>query len=293
MTAQTSEKERTWLLPESRKTAVRPGLYLVATPIGNLGDITLRALDTLAAADLVVCEDTRVTGKLLNYFGLSKKMLSYNDHNADKQRGGILERLKGGSIVAFVSDAGTPLISDPGYKLVKACLADNIPVTAAPGANSVLTALQLSGLPSDAFCFAGFLPTTDGARRKALARWKSVAASVIFFETGPRLLKTLQAILEEMGDREVAVARELTKLFEEMKRAVVSDLVQHYADPPKGEIVLVVGPSRAVELQAQDIEKHLKAALKTMSTKEAAAFVAQATGRPRKELYAMALKLGR
>lgn len=293
MTAQTSEKERAWLLPGSRKTGAGPGLYLVATPIGNLGDITLRALDTLAEADLVVCEDTRVTGKLLNYFGLSKKMIPYNDHNADKQRGGILERLREGQIVALVSDAGTPLISDPGYRLVRACIADGIAVSAVPGANAVLSALQLSGLPSDAFCFAGFLPTADGARRKILKRWKDVAAPVIFFETGPRLLKTLKAMREELGDREIAVAREMTKMFEEVKRGSVSELMQYYAEPPKGEIVLVVGPPEVVEVQDADVEKQLRTALKTMSTKEAAAFVAAATGRARKELYAMALKIGK
>lgn len=294
MSEDTNEKHRGWLLPGSRKDQMKPGLYLVATPVGNLGDITLRALDVLSAADLIVCEDTRVTGKLLAYYGIKKPLLPYNDHNADQQRSGILSKLQSGQTVAMVSDAGTPLISDPGFKLVRTCVESGLYVTALPGANSVLTALQLSALPSESFCFAGFLPPKEAARRAMLKNWKDVPATLIFFETAPRLDKALADLLHILGDRQVAVTRELTKLYEEVKRASLSEALELYKDnPPKGEIVLVVGPPGEASYDEADIEAALKRALKTMSTKEAAAFVAEQTGQPRKILYDLALKIAK
>lgn len=292
MSEQTSQKEQNWLLPPRRKNAVVPGLYLVATPIGNLGDITLRALDVLAACDRVICEDTRVSGKLLEHFGIKKPLLPYNDHNADKQRGGIMQMLRDGERIAFISDAGTPLVSDPGYKLVRECIAEGIAVTALPGANAPLTALQLSGLPSDAFSFIGFLPPKSAGRKKHLAEWKNAPGTLIAFETAPRLHDALKDIQEALGDREVAVARELTKLHEEILRGLVSELIENFKEP-KGEIVLVIGRGQAEAMSDADVEKELKKALETMSTKEAAAVVAEISGRPRKEIYSLAIDLGK
>jgi 16S rRNA (cytidine1402-2'-O)-methyltransferase len=294
MSDKISEKEQGWLLPQSRKNNVTPGLYLVATPIGNLGDITLRALDVLAAADHVVCEDTRVSGKLLSYFGIKKPLMPYNDHNAAKQRDKIIDMLNDKKIVALISDAGTPLVSDPGYKLVRECVEQDIAVTSLPGANAPLTALQLSGLPSDAFSFIGFLPNKTAARKKALAEWKDVHGTLIAFETGPRLFESLKDIHETLGDRDVAVARELTKLHEEIARGPVSELVSQYEDKePKGEIVIIIGRGEKAAMDEAHIEKELKKALKTMSTKEAAAHVAELADRPRKEIYELALKHGK
>jgi 16S rRNA (cytidine1402-2'-O)-methyltransferase len=291
MSGQSNEKEQGWLLPP-RKKSMASGLYLVATPIGNLGDITLRALDVLAACERVICEDTRVTGKLLGYFGIKKPMLPYNDHNADRQRAAVMGMLREGAMVAFVSDAGMPLVSDPGYKLVRECVEAGITVTSVPGANAPLTALQLSALPSDAFCFIGFLPNKTAARKKVLNEWKSVQVSLIAFEAGPRLRDSLSDILDVLGDRDVAVARELTKLHEEVARGKISDLIVSYRDaPPKGEIVLVIGCGTAAVMTEAEIKAALKAALKTLSTKEAAAHVAKISGKPRKEIYNLALAL--
>ncbi len=288
------EEEGGWLLPPRRKSAASPGLYLVATPIGNLGDITLRALDVLVSCDRVICEDTRVSGKLLNHFGIKKPLLPYNDHNADRQRGGILKALQEGKAIAFISDAGMPLVSDPGYKLVRECVKEGILVTSLPGANAPLTALQLSGLPSESFCFIGFLPNKSVARKKYLAEWKNVPSSLIAFETAPRLHASLKDIRDVLGEREVAVARELTKLHEEITRGSVSELIENYdGNTPKGEIVLVIGRGEAAVMSDDDVEKELKKALKTMSTKEAAAHIAEISGRPRKEIYSLAIEHGK
>ncbi len=272
-----------------------PGLYLVATPIGNLGDITLRALDVLAASDLVVCEDTRVSGKLLAHFGIKKPLLPYNDHNADRQRGTVLGKIADGKMVAFISDAGMPLISDPGYKLVRAALEAGYHVTSAPGANAPLTALQLSGLPSDAFAFLGFLPPKQTARKKILKGWKDAPATLVMFETGPRLTKALTDIEEIFPDRVMAVVRELTKLHEEVRRGTASELLTYYkTNEPRGEIVLVLSGKDGHDAMAEDdVQAALKKALKTMSTKEAAASVAELSGRPRKEIYALALEIAK
>jgi 16S rRNA (cytidine1402-2'-O)-methyltransferase len=280
----------------SNPPPLSPGLYLVATPIGNLRDISLRALDTLAAADVVICEDTRVTGKLLHAFGIDKKMISYNDHNAGQKRSHIIGALQNKGKIAFVSDAGTPLVSDPGYKLVRECLLLGLNVTALPGANAPLTALQLSGLPSDQFSFIGFLPQKSGARKEHLQEWKSSRGTIILFETGPRLAASLADMAETLGaERPAAVVRELTKLYEESRRGTLSELAAAYEaeDAPKGEIVVVIGGATETEADDETIEAMLQKALKTMSVRDASESVAAATGRPKKAVYQMALGLGK
>ncbi|HVO04713.1 MAG TPA: 16S rRNA (cytidine(1402)-2'-O)-methyltransferase [Candidatus Cybelea sp.] len=264
----------------------------MATPIGNLGDISARALETLRAADLIACEDTRVTGKLLAHFGIRRSTLPYHDHNAAEMRPKLIERLRSGEKIALVSDAGTPLISDPGYKLVRQASESGIAVTVIPGPSAPLAALVLSGLPSDRFLFAGFLPAKDGARRTALQELKSVPATLLLFETGPRLADSLEACYAVLGGREAAVVREITKLHEEVRRGTLESLARHYGDsgPPKGEIVLVIAPPTEQEA-AFDLDTALTDALREMSTKEAAATVATASGRPRREVYARALAL--
>lgn len=295
MSDQTTKKERGWLLPDAKNAALPPGLYLVATPIGNLRDMSFRGLDTLSAASLVVCEDTRVSGKLLAYFGISKPLLPYNDHNAERQRGPILKKIRDGEAVAFINDAGSPLVSDPGYKLVRECIESGLSVTAIPGAASPIAALQLSGLPSDQFCFTGFLPPKSTARRKALEAWKSVDATLIAFETAPRLADALGDIRAVLGEREVAVAREITKLHEETRRGKVSELIEFYEKngAPKGEIVLVIGTAPPAALSEDEIKARLHKLLKTMSKAEAAASVAADTGWPRKKVYDLALEIAK
>ena len=268
----------------------------MATPIGNLRDITLRALDLLAAADLVACEDTRVTAKLLAHYGLAPRRVAYHEHNAERMRPLLIARLKEGAVLALVSDAGTPLVSDPGYKLVRAALAEGIPVAALPGPSSALAALVLSGLPSDRFLFAGFLSPKAAARRGALSELAALRATLLFFETAPRLAAALADMAEILGDREAAVARELTKFYEEVRRDRLGALAAHFRDhgPPKGELVIAVGPpERAADaaLAGEAIDAELSAALATMSVKDASAAVAAATGRPRRDLYRRALEL--
>ncbi|WP_432200472.1 16S rRNA (cytidine(1402)-2'-O)-methyltransferase [Erythrobacter sp. W53] len=267
------------------------GLYIVATPIGNLGDITLRAVDVLRRCDAVACEDTRVTGKLLKYLGLSKRLIRYNDHADSRQRGQIVD-LARGSAVALVSDAGTPLINDPGYRLVKDMRVEGIPVTTAPGVSAVIAGLTLAGLPNDRFLFAGFVPSKDKARREALSELAQIDATLVFYETGPRLGKTLAVIEALLPDREVAVARELTKLHEEVQRGLPSGLMAWFdAHPPKGEIVLLIAPPGEAEISDDQIDELLRDALVTNKTSQAAAEVARATGRDRKALYARAMEL--
>jgi 16S rRNA (cytidine1402-2'-O)-methyltransferase len=268
-------------------------LVVVATPIGNLGDISARALETLQQADVIACEDTRVTGNLLSKFGIRRPTLPYHDHNAERMRPQLLERLARGETVALVSDAGTPLISDPGYKLVREASAAGLAVTAIPGASAPITALVLSGLPSDRFLFAGFLPPKSGARRTILAELGDVPATLLLFETGPRLAESLADCHQILGDRAAAVARELTKLHEEVRRGTLSELSRHYheAGAPKGEIVLVIGPPETSVQAPMDVDAALKDALERMGIKEAATAVAAASGRPRREIYARALAL--
>lgn len=269
-----------------------PGLYIVATPIGNLGDMTRRAIETLGRCDLVACEDTRVTGKLLNLLGLHKPMRRYDDHASEGAREALLAEMAV-KAVALVSDAGTPLISDPGYRLVREARARGIAVTSLPGASAVVTALSMAGLPTDRFLFAGFLPNKEKARGDVLAELAAVTATLVFYETGPRLVASLEAIAEHLPGREVAVARELTKLHEECRGGSAEDLAAHYsAHPAKGEIVLLIGPPGEAEAPADDvIDAELRAALAEMSTSQAAGKVAKAHGLDRKALYARAMEL--
>ena len=271
--------------------ALKPGLYIVATPIGNLGDLSVRAAAVLGAVAAVACEDTRVTGKLMQHIGKKAKLIRYDDHASDATRDHLLA-LAAEQAIALVSDAGTPLISDPGYKLVRAAREAGIAVTSIPGASAAITALTLAGLPSDRFLFAGFLPAKDKARRDTLAELSTVKATLVFYETGPRLLDTLGAVDEVLPGREVAVARELTKLFEECRSGSASELIGHYTQhPPKGEIVLVVGPPGEREVSAADADELLREALRDRKPSQAAAEVARATGLDRKMLYARAMEL--
>ncbi len=272
---------------------LRPGLYIVATPIGNLRDITLRALDTLAAADLVLCEDSRVSGKLMQAYDLKKKLVVYNDHSAAPQRDKVISAIEGGQVVALISDAGMPLVSDPGYKLVKLCQEKGLYVTSVPGANAPLAALQLSGLPSDKFSFLGFMPSKSAARQKALRQWKDASGTLILFETGPRLRESLADMREVLGEREAAVVREITKMHEEVRRGRFSDLIAFYDETgaPKGEIVVVIEAPSFAAWGEDELRAAMAEALDTMHLKEAAAFVAEKSGVPKKELYALGLEI--
>ncbi|GAA4769307.1 16S rRNA (cytidine(1402)-2'-O)-methyltransferase [Novosphingobium ginsenosidimutans] len=268
-----------------------PGLYIVATPIGNLGDITLRAIATLRGVAAVACEDTRITGKLLHYLQIKQKLIRYDDHASEATRDHILA-LASEQPVALVSDAGTPLISDPGFKLVRAARERGVSVTSLPGPSAAIMALTLAGLPSDRFLFAGFLPSKDKARRDALRGLASVEATLVLYETAPRLADALAAIGEELPGREVAVARELTKRFEECRTGSTAGLIAHYAaNPPKGEIALVIAPPGEPAAVEHDIDALLRAALATDKASQAAAAVAKTTGLDRKVLYARALEL--
>jgi len=275
---------------------VSAGLYLVATPIGNLRDITLRALDVLGAADLVLAEDTRVTAKLLSAYGLSKKLARYDEHVAAEVEARVLEALDQGQVIAQVSDAGTPLISDPGQSLARAAAEARHPVHPIPGASSVLAALSIAGLPTDRFLFAGFLPPKAGARRTRLGELAQTPATLVLFETGPRLRASLSDMAEVFGpERPAAVCRELTKLHEQSVRGPLGDLA---ADPrleiPKGEIVVVIGPGRAEAASDDEAEAALRLALQNAGPSEAAAEVARQLGLNRRDLYrrAVALKGG-
>src|SRR4051794_38300732 len=270
-----------------------PGLYLVATPIGNLRDITLRALEILAAADLVACEDTRVTRKLFDHYGLSAPLIAYHDHNAETARPKILDKLAAGGAVALVSDAGTPLISDPGYKLVRAAAEAGHAVTAAPGPSAALMALTIAGLPTDRFFFEGFLPPKETARRTRIAELARIPATLVLFESGPRLAATLADLVVGLGAREAAVARELTKLDEEVRRGDLAALAADYAAgaETRGEMVIVIAPPAAEQPSSADIDELLQAALARTTVKEAVAEVAAATGEPRRAVYSRALAL--
>lgn len=268
-----------------------PGLYIVATPIGNLGDITLRAVDVLKNCDLVACEDTRVAGKLLKHLGISKPLRRYDDHSDATARTRLVEAMRT-EAVALISDAGTPLISDPGYRLVVDARQQDIPVTTLPGACAAIAGLTLSGLPNDRFLFAGFLPSKEKARGEMLAELSGIDATLIFYETGPRLVKSLHAIERELPQRTVSVARELTKLHEEARTGEPAILADHYtAHPPKGEIVLLVGPPPPVETSETEADALLMKALETLKTSQAAAEVARKTGLDRKTLYVRAMEL--
>ena len=274
-----------------RPEPLPPGLYIVATPIGNLGDVTKRAAEVLTRCDAIACEDTRVTAKLLRHLGISRPLWRYDDHSAERDRERLLEAMQA-QAVALVSDAGTPLVSDPGYRLVREARAAGIAVTSLPGPSAPVLALTLSGLPSDRFLFAGFLPPKDKARREVLEELGAVRTTLVFFETAPRLTKSLAAIGEVLPGRELAVARELTKLYEECRSGSAAELIAHYeARPPRGEIVLLVGPPQEQAGGKVDVDTLLRAALETEKPSQAAAQVARATGLDRKALYARALEL--
>ena len=285
------------LLPGEGKSSggreLAPGLYVLATPIGNAGDITLRALATLAAADLVLAEDTRVTAKLFAIHGLKRTLVPYNDHNAAEARPRILEKLRGGARIVLVSDAGTPLVSDPGFKLVREAITHGIAVTALPGPSAALAALTLAGLPTDRFLFAGFLPNRAGERARVLEELKSVRASLIRFESPQRLAESLRAMADVLGDRPAAVTRELTKLHEEVRRGSLTDLAAHYeeAGPPRGEVTLVIGPPEEIAPDTAAIDTALRAALPFMPVKAVADMLAGLTGAARKSIYDRALAL--
>ena len=276
-----------------QREAVPPGLHVVATPIGNAGDLSFRAVEVLRAADLVACEDTRVTGKLLARHGIATRRFAYHEHNADRVRPVLLDKLRQGARIALVSDADTPLVSDPGYRLVRAVIAQGLPVTAVPGPSAPVTALVLSGLPPDRFLFAGFLPPKRTARRAELQGLAGLAATLVFFEAPHRLPESLADMEEILGKRPAAVTRELTKMFEEVRRGTLAELAAHYgaAGPPKGEIVIVVGPAPEAAPEEAGLDSRLRAALASMSLRDAAAAVAEASGLPRRQVYARALEL--
>ena len=272
--------------------SVAPGLYLVATPIGNLRDMTLRALDVLAAADLVLAEDTRVTAKLLTAYGLRAKLERCDDHASARAAEIAVERLKAGEVVALVSDAGTPLVSDPGYVVARAAIAEGLPVHPIPGASSLLAALCLAGQPADRVLFAGFLPPKSGARKTMLEELRTGRQTLVFFESGPRLKDSLTDMAEVLGDRPAAVTRELTKLYEEAVRGTLAELAADpRCDAPKGEIVVVIGPGEAEVASAADADAALTEAMTRLPPGEAAAEVSRALNLPRKPLYKRALEM--
>src|SRR5437868_3665290 len=274
------------------------GLHLVATPIGNLRDITLRALETLAGADAIACEDSRVTRKLLDHYGIATPLTPYHEHNAAAARPKLLARLAAGEAIALVSDAGTPLVSDPGFKLVRAACEAGHPVSAAPGPSAALAALAVAGLPTDRFFFEGFLPPKDGQRRNRIAELSCIPATLILYESGPRIGRTLHALAEILGARQAAICRELTKLHEEVRRGDLAALAQAYQDDAKepaeirGEFTLVVAPPATPgEATAGEVDMLLRRALRYASVKDAVSDVAAATGRSRREIYQRALAL--
>jgi 16S rRNA (cytidine1402-2'-O)-methyltransferase len=270
---------------------------LVSTPIGNLGDMTIRAIAALRSADLILCEDTRTTARLLSHHAIGTRTAPLHEHNESARTPEILARLAAGARIALVSDAGTPLVSDPGYRLVRAAIAAGYQVEAMPGANAATTALILSGLPPHPFLFMGFCVPRQTARRTGLAKLRAaeragLQATLVFYEAPHRLAETLADMADEFGDRPAAVARELTKRFEEVRRGSLGGLAAHYAEnAARGEITIVVGPAAEEAAGADDLDALLTAALRTQSVREAAAGVAEATGLPRKVVYARALEL--
>jgi 16S rRNA (cytidine1402-2'-O)-methyltransferase len=273
-----------------------PGLYLVATPIGNLGDITLRALQTLAGVDIIACEDTRITRRLTERYAISAQLKPYHEHNAEAARPKILEALAQGGSIALVSDAGTPLISDPGFKLVREVSAAGHAVFALPGPSSVLAALTVAALPTDRFFFEGFLPAKSVARRNRLGELAGVDATLVMFDSGNRVQETLADLAEIMGDREAAICRELTKLHEEVSRAPLSELARDAATlETRGEFVLVIAPPSpdSLVMTPGTVDDLLRTQLATHSVKDAVAHAVELSGRPRREIYARALELAK
>jgi 16S rRNA (cytidine1402-2'-O)-methyltransferase len=293
--AEMENQAKTYVVGQA-EIAARPlatALYLVATPIGNLGDITLRALETLAGADLLACEDTRVTRVLLDRYGIRQRPYAYHEHNAGEAGPKLIAALQEGRSVALVSDAGTPLVSDPGFRLVEQALAAGIRVVPIPGPSAVLAALTASGLPSDAFLFTGFLPVKDGQRKTRLTQLATVPATLIFFESPRRLAETLVAMAEVLGDRPAAIGRELTKTFEEMRTGTLAALAAHYGDAPtpKGEIVICVGPPVEQATDAADVDRLLLSLSAEMPASKAAAEAARMTGGRKPDLYRRLMEL--
>jgi 16S rRNA (cytidine1402-2'-O)-methyltransferase len=272
---------------------MKNGIYLVATPIGNLSDITLRALDVLKNADIIACEDTRVTKKLLSLLCIptsGKTFVTMHDHNEDDVSQNLIDSAKSGHTIAYVSDAGSPLISDPGYKLSKKCHEQNVYITTIPGACAAVCALQLSGLPSNSFTFVGFIPNKDKARIDLFNKYKNNDATLIFYETANRLIKTLETAKTIFGNREISVVREITKLYEDCKTGSIQDLLNHYTEnKPKGEIVLIVAPS--TEESIVDYEAELKEELKKSSLKTAVKIIVEKYNINKNEVYQKALEL--
>src|ERR1700709_2359019 len=296
--AEPGSADRTFSIGGHVLTAPKPvpGLYLVATPIGHLGDITLRALETLAGVDIIACEDTRITRRLTERYGISALLKPYHEHNAALARPKILQRLAQGASIALVSDAGTPLISDPGFKLVREVCAAGHQVIALPGPSSVLAALAVAALPTDRFFFEGFLPTKQAARRARLTELARIDATLVMFESGNRVEDSLRDLADIMGARDAAICRELTKLHEEVRRAPLPELAKSSgALETRGEFVLVIGPPAAsAGIMAQDdLDELLRSALNQRSVKDAAAHAVEVSGRPRREIYARALELAR
>lgn len=292
---QKDENKRVYVIGQSEIAArpLDPALYLVATPIGNLGDITLRALETLAGADHVACEDTRVTRVLLDRYGIRQRPSAYHEHNANEAGPRLIEALENGRSVALVSDAGTPLVSDPGFRLVGQAQERGIRVVPIPGASAVLAALTASGLPSDAFFFGGFLPVKDGQKRTRLEGLKAVPGTLILFESPRRLADTLAAMADVLGARPAAIGRELTKTFEEIRTGTLAELAAHYAeaDTPKGEVVVCVAPPEERREAPEDIDKLLLSLAKEMPASKAAAEAAKMTGQQKPALYRRLLEL--
>jgi 16S rRNA (cytidine1402-2'-O)-methyltransferase len=295
---ETSSRHRTFSVGGHSLTAPKPvpGLYLVATPIGNLGDITLRALETLAGVDIIACEDTRITRRLTERYAISAQLKPYHEHNAEAARPKILQWLAEGLAIALVSDAGTPLISDPGFKLVREVSAAGHAVIALPGASSVLAALSVAALPTDRFFFEGFLPPKETARRARLTELSRIDATLVLFESGNRVQDTLADLADIMGAREAAICRELTKMHEEISRGTLSKLAQGAGElETRGEFVLVVGPPPAdAKVMAEAaLDDLLRSQLEQGSVKDAVAHAVELSGRPRREVYARALELSR
>ena len=282
---------------QSEAEPIAPGLHVVATPIGNLRDISLRALATLSAADLILAEDTRVTRVLLAHYGITTPLWAYHEHNAAEMRPKVLKLLEKGQALALVSDAGTPLVSDPGYKLVEGAIENGYAVTAIPGASAILTALVVAGLPTDRFFFEGFLPNKSSARQTRLSELASIPGTLVFFESPHRLQAMLKDASHILGNRPAAVARELTKFFETVRRGRLSDLVALYEKEatPKGEIVVLIGPPDAEQQSHNDdaVDQLLQRHMAQLSLKDAASVVAEETGIPRRIVYARAVALAR
>jgi len=291
-----AEGERIYMIGQAqmRAPAIAPALYLVATPIGNLADVTLRALETLAGADVLACEDTRVTRILLERYGIRRRLIAYHEHNAAEAGPKLIAALGEGRSVALCSDAGTPLVSDPGFRLVGEAVGAGHRVVPIPGASSTLAALSIAGLPSDAFFFAGFLPVKDGQRRTRLDEVARIPGTLIFFESPRRLAASLAAMLDVLGDRPAAVARELTKTFEEARRGTLAELAAHYAeaDTPKGEVVVCVGPPlEEAATEGVDVDRLLLDLARDMPASKAAGEAAKMTGQAKQDLFRRLVEL--